>query len=90
MPTPATTKNLTGLTSGTAYEYRVTAIGDGTTYLDSDPSAVSTFTTLIPLAVPTGLTLTKTSTTVTATWNAVTNATGYIVAWVSGNGTWTE
>ena len=90
MPTPATTKALTGLTSGTAYEYRVTAIGDGTTYLDSDPSAVSTFTTLIPLAVPTGLTLTKTSTTVTATWSAVTNATGYVVAWVSGNGTWTE
>lgn len=91
MSVPATTKNITGLTSGTLYEYRVTAIGDGTSYLDSDPSSVASFTTLIPLAVPTGLAISDiTSTTLTASWNAVTNATGYIVSYVTGAGTPTE
>ena len=83
-------KTLTSLTSGTLYDYRITALGDGTNYTDSDPSEASTFTTLIPLATPTGLALTKTTNSITATWNAVANATGYIVSYVTGAGTPTE
>lgn len=83
-------KQLTSLTSGSQYQYRVTAIGDGTTYTDSEPSAIANFTTLIPLATPTGLALQRATTSITATWNAVTNATGYVVAYATTNGTWTE
>ena len=80
------TRNLTGLSSGTIYEYRITAIGDGATYVDSDPSAVGSFTTLIPLDVPTGLTLTKTTNSITATWTAVQHKSSYRVSYVTGNG----
>jgi hypothetical protein len=37
----STSKVITGLTANTSYYYKVTAIGDGTTYGDSDPSAAS-------------------------------------------------
>jgi large repetitive protein len=40
----------TGLTAATEYQLRVTALGDGTTYTDSDPSAVVTATTAAALA----------------------------------------
>lgn len=80
------TRNLTGLSSGTIYEYRITAIGDGTTYVDSEPSSVGSFTTLIPLDVPTGLTLTKTTNSITATWTAVQHKSSYRVSYVTGNG----
>lgn len=89
-------RNLTGLSNGTTYEFRITAIGDGTNYTDSAPSAVDNFTTLIPLAVPTNLALTKTTSSITATWSAVANAgnaggtASYRVAYVTGNGSWTE
>ena len=89
-------RNLTGLSNGTTYEFRITAIGDGTNYTDSAPSSVDNFTTLIPLAAPEGLTLTKTTSSITATWNAVANAgnaansASYRVAYVTGNGSWTE
>ena len=83
-------KNLTSLSSGTTYDYRVTAIGDGSTYTDSDPSSTATFTTLIPLDVPTGLALTPSTSQVVASWNAVPNATAYVVAYQTGNGAWTE
>ena len=83
-------KQLTSLTSGSQYQYRVTAIGDGTTYTDSEPSSIANFTTLIPLAVPTNLALSKTTTSITATWTAVANATGYVVAYATANGSWTE
>lgn len=83
-------KNLTSLSSGTTYDYRVTAIGDGSTYTDSDPSATSTFTTLIPLDVPTGLALTPSTSQIVATWSAVTNATAYVLSYQTGNGAWID
>lgn len=84
-------RNLSGLTNGTSYEYRITALGDGTTYTDSAASTVDNFTTLIPLAVPTGLALSKTTNSITATWSAVEHASNYKIAYVTGNGTeWTE
>ena len=89
-------RNLSGLSNGTTYEYRITAIGDGTNYTDSAPSTVDNFTTLIPLAAPTNLALTKTTSSITATWSAVANAgnasntASYRIAYVTGNGTWTE
>lgn len=89
-------RNLSGLSNGTTYEFRITAIGDGTNYTDSSPSSVDNFTTLIPLAVPTNLALTKTTNSITASWSAVSNAgnaggtASYRVAYVTGNGSWTE
>lgn len=89
-------RNLSGLSNGTTYEFRITALGDNTNYTDSAPSTVDNFTTLIPLAVPTNLTLTKTTNSITATWSAVEhagNASGtasYRVWYVTGNGTPTE
>lgn len=83
-------KQLTSLTSGSQYEYRVTALGDGTTYTDSDPSSIANFSTLTPLDVPTGLALTKTTSSISATWTAVAHATGYVVAYATTNGSWTE
>lgn len=83
-------KTLTSLTAGSQYQYRVTAIGDGSTYTDSDPSAIATFATLTPLDVPTGLTLTPSTNQIAANWTAVANATAYVLAYVTGNGNWTE
>ena len=83
-------KTLTSLTAGSQYQYRVTAIGDGTTYTDSDPSAIATFATLTPLDVPTGLALTPSTNQIAANWTAVANATAYVLAYVTGNGNWTE
>ena len=40
------TCNLTALDSGVDYNVRVTAVGDGLTYVDSTPSTTTTFTTL--------------------------------------------
>lgn len=87
-------RTLSGLSNGTTYEFRITAIGDNTNYTDSAPSTLDNFTTLIPLAVPTNLTLTKTTNSITATWSAVEhagNAAGtasYRVFYVTGNGSW--
>lgn len=89
-------RNLSGLSNGTTYEFRITAIGDGTNFTDSAPSTLDNFTTLIPLAAPSGLTLSKTTNSITATWSAVEhagNASGtasYRVWYVTGNGTPTE
>lgn len=97
MPTTDPYRDLTGLSNGTTYEFRITALGDGTNYTDSSPSSSQTFTTLIPLAAPTGLaTQTKGVSSITIQWNAVehaansTNTASYRVAYATGNGSWTE
>jgi len=75
-----TTATITGLSSNTAYTYKVTAVADKLTYANSQPGADSpTFTTL-GLAVPvTGAATNITTTGLTANWNSVANATGYDV-----------
>ena len=82
-------KQLTGLTQGTEYEFRIVAIGDGTTYANSEYSTIQEFTTLIKLATP-APSLAKTTDSVTATWSAITNATSYTVAYKTGSGDFTE
>lgn len=75
----ATSLNLTGLTQGTTYEFRVTAKGNGTTYADSAASSTVEFTTLTKLATPGAPTVTTTTSAMTISWSAVTNATGYTI-----------
>ena len=78
MSSSARSTSLTGLTQGTTYEYRITAIGDGTTYADSATTSASTFTTLTKCATPT-VTLTRNTSSFTASWSAVTGATSYTI-----------
>lgn len=81
--------SLTGLAQGTTYEYRITAIGDGTTYANSATTSASTFKTLTKCATPT-VTLTRNTSSFTASWSAVTGATGYTIRYkLSTASSWT-
>ena len=79
-------RDLTGLSNGTTYEFRITAIGDGTSYTNSSPSSVENFTTLIPLTAPSDLVLEKTTSSIKAEWTPIAHASGYKVSYVTGNG----
>jgi hypothetical protein len=71
---------ITGLASGTTYTYKVIAIGDGSTYANSDPSAASAaFATLGLISPAVGTATSVTTGSFTANWTPVTNATGYDV-----------
>jgi hypothetical protein len=71
---------ISGLASGTTYTYKVTAVGNGTTFSSSDPSAASDAFITLGLTQPTvGVATDITSTGFTANWTAVANATGYDV-----------
>ncbi len=93
----AATYTVEGLTCATAYEFRVSAYGDGTTLAAAwgEPSAVVPATTgacLLPApAAPTSLAAgTVTATSVPLTWDAVANAATYRVEHrVSGTEPWT-
>ena len=52
---PVSPQNVTGLTPNTAYQFRITAIGNEISYVDSDPSLPITVTTEVepPLPAPT-------------------------------------
>lgn len=69
---------LSSLSQGTAYNWKVTAVGDGTNFTNSEASSVSSFTTKTQLATPSP-TYTATSTTITATWSAIANANSYTI-----------
>jgi hypothetical protein len=81
----ATTANITGLTAGTTYQFHVRAIGATGTSGWSVATSVTTQGTgpVTPptdgLQTPTGLNVATEGSTATVTWNAVADATGYIV-----------
>ncbi|MBR0226261.1 MAG: fibronectin type III domain-containing protein, partial [Thermoguttaceae bacterium] len=85
--TTATTITIPGLASETTYKLRVYAVGDGTNYSNSTYSAIKAVKTKVapvaptPLTAPTITTATATTNTITVKWNAVTNSTGYVVAY---------
>jgi hypothetical protein len=65
-------------TRNVSYDHRITALGDGTTYDDSDTSSVVTKKSKQQLATPTGLTCTnKTATSLTFSWNEVSGTKTY-------------
>ncbi|MDD3489888.1 MAG: lamin tail domain-containing protein [Paludibacter sp.] len=70
----------TGLTNGVSYSYSVMAVGDGTTYCETNTAATGNVTPVAPPppAAPTATSATSvTSSGFTANWNAVSGATGY-------------
>jgi len=75
----STSYSLSGLTTPGTYSLKVQAKGDGTNYSNSDWSAAKTYTvvdeTLPKLATPSNLQINDT----TLTWDAVTNAGGYMI-----------
>jgi transposase-like protein len=83
-----TSANLTGLTSSSLYDWRVTATCTSGT---STPASAQ-FTTLTPCTAPTGLSSsTITSSSATVSWAAVSGATSYAVDYkLNSSGTWTS
>ena len=75
----ATTNSvISGLNSNTAYTYKVTAIADKITFGNSQPSNESAVVTTTGLSVPVvGVPSDVTSSSFTANWTSVANATGY-------------
>ena len=74
--------DVSSLTANTAYTFTVTAVGDGTTYSDSDPASSTNFSTsaLSKLSTPTATAATSyTATGFTANWTTVANALSYTV-----------
>jgi hypothetical protein len=84
--TTSTSVNLSGLSSGTSYDWRVrTNCAEGTgNYVSAQ------FTTLTPCNAPTGLSASSiTSSSATVNWSAVSGATSYDVDYkLSTSGTW--
>ena len=78
-----TSYKLTGLDSSAIYNWKVQALGDKVSYLNSAYCATQTVRMSEPvqLAAPVPSVAAKTSTTITASWNAVPNASGYRFVW---------
>ena len=74
----ATSLNLTELEQGATYEFQVIAKGNGTTYDDSDASTTVSWTTKTKLATPV-VTTSKDTSSFTASWGAIANATSYVL-----------
>ena len=85
-----TNYTLTDLVAGTSYNIRLLAKGSGV-YTDSNYCAVVTYATKTKqLAVPTLTAFDSTQTSITVTWNAIANATGYTMQFKKSNATtWT-
>ena len=84
-----TSQSITSLTANTSYYFKVVAKGGGS-YIDSDASAQKTVKTnktklgTPRVNTPSGAALTDTS--ISLSWNAVTNASGYEVHYSTTNG----
>ncbi|MBR0226260.1 MAG: fibronectin type III domain-containing protein, partial [Thermoguttaceae bacterium] len=89
--TTATTITITSLASETTYKFRVLAVGDGASYSDSAYSAIKAVKTkagstpVSQLDAPTWKSSSSTASSVTLAWNAVANASGYVVEYKDGN-----
>jgi hypothetical protein len=76
----STSVAITGLKTGTAYTYTVTAIGDATNYDNSNPSAASASFSTLGLQIPVvGTASSITTSSFTANWTPVANASSYNV-----------
>jgi hypothetical protein len=90
-----TTYNHTGLTSSTAYYYRVSAIGNGTTYLTSGFGTANA-TTAAPgatqLSTPGSFAASVISSTqINLSWTDVANESSYMLEWSpNGSSGWTQ
>lgn len=78
---------ITGLKTGTSYTYTVTAIGDATNYDSSNASVASASLTTLGLQVPiVGSATDITSSSFTANWTPVANASSYnVMVYLSTN-----
>ena len=88
-----TNYTLTGLSSSTAYDFKVRAIGDKVAYTNSNFSVIRTASTLkeLPhLETPTITSFSSTEDSITVEWTPVENATKYYLAYApSGEKTFT-
>lgn len=86
--TTATSVDITGLTQGTVYDWRVRATCSG----GSGNYVAAQFTTTAPCGTPTGLASSAiTSSSATVSWAAVSGATSYSVDYkLNSSGTWTS
>ncbi|MDO4568975.1 MAG: DUF4992 family lipoprotein [Planctomycetia bacterium] len=79
-----TAATIGGLDSATTYNIRVIAKGDGTTTVDSDP-ALTSATTWILLEPQMPQLAGKTDTTISLSWAADTNASGYVLKYIASD-----
>ena len=77
---------------GFSYYVKVQAVGDRTTYSDSEwSSQLGPFTIATTLSAPTGLTATASGTSISCSWNTVSAAVGYKLSYkTSASSSWNE
>jgi len=90
-----TSYNDTGLTASTLYYYRVKAVGNGSTFLDSgygSGSGTTSSTSSTPLSTPLSFAATVISSTqINLTWGDVANEDSYQLEWSpNGSSGWTQ
>ena len=90
--TKLTSYNITGLTAGTQYEIKVTAVNGSTSGTASDVLTASTVNPPVAPSKVTGLQkVSATETTISVKWSASTNATSYMLNYrAKGAASWTE
>jgi len=82
-----TTANFTGLTSGSLYDWRVTA----TCASGTGAAATAQFSTQVVCVAPAGLSSTPGATSATVSWSAVSGASSYAVEYkLNSSATWTS